>query len=192
MTNFGPKGDLYVIPTSAYTSFGSARLHKYNLPLSTLWDNGNPPSRLHLLRIPGVPVAGGSIAKIGALLLLAHFAIGVIILGEFSSQRATIIKSTIDGKFLNFVSTLFPVNLYKDNSCRRKTSSEFSTKTIVLIPWLDNCLAQLTPAAPERWGPQRAITVGHWCALFGSNRWLPPNNCKVISAPARPRSSTWY
>lgn len=166
----GPNGDLYVIPTSEYTLFGSARLHRYNLPLSTLCDNGRAPSKLNLLMIPGVPVAGGSIARTGARLLFAHLAIGVIIRDESSSQSATTIKSTSDGKFFTLVSTLFSVSLYSDSSCSRNTSSEFSTNTIVLTPWLDNCRAQLMPAAPERCGPHNATTVGHWCALFGFSR----------------------
>lgn len=191
ITNLGPNGDLYVISTSEYTLFGSARLHKYNLPLSMLCDNGRAPSKLNLLMIPGVPVAGGSIARIGARLVLAHLAIGVIIRDESSSQSATSMRSTSDGKFLTLVSTLFSVSLYKDNSCSRNTSSAFSTNTIVLTPWLDNCRAQLIPAAPERCGPQSATTVGHWCALFGFSRWLPPSNCRMSSEPARPRSSTF-
>lgn len=191
ITNLGPNGDLYVMPTSEYTLFGNARLHRYNLPLSTLCDSGSAPNRLNLLRIPGVPVAGGSIASTGARLLFAHLAIGVIILGESSSQSATSMRSTSDGRFLTLVSTLFSVSLYSDNSCKRNTSSAFSTNTIVLTPWLDNCRAQLIPAAPERCGPHNATTVGHWCALFGFRRWLPPNNWRMSSAPARPRSSTF-
>lgn len=179
------------MPTSEYTLFGNARLHKYNLPLSTLCDNGRAPNRLNLLSMPGVPVAGGSIDSTGARLLFAHLAIGVIILGESSSQSATSIRSTNDGRFLTLVSTLLSVSLYNDNSCRRNTSSAFSTNTIVVTPWAANCRAQLIPAAPERCGPHSTTTVGHWCALFGFNRWLPPNNCKVSSAPARPSNSTY-
>lgn len=174
-----------------YTLSGNARLHRYNLPLSTLWDSGKTPSRLNLLRIPGVPKAGGSIESTGARLLFAHLAIGVIIRGEPSSQSATSIRSTTDGRFFTLVSTLFSVNLYSDSSCRRNTSSALSRNTIVLTPWLDNCRAQLIPAAPERWGPHNTTTVGHWWALFGFSRWLPPNSCRVSSAPARPRSSTF-
>jgi len=182
ITNLGPNGDLYLMPTSKYTLCGNARLllNSHFTYRSRELDKESVEQRKF-----------GGAANTGARLLFAHLAIGVIILGESSSQSATSIRSTNDGRFLTLVSTLFSVSLYSDNSCRRKTSSAFSTNTIVLTPWLDNCRAQLIPAAPERCGPHSATTVGHWCALLGFNRWLPPNNCRVSSAPARPSSSTY-
>lgn len=74
ITNLGPNGELYLIPTSLNTCCGNARLQRYNLPLSRLWARGRTGTRENLVSTPGVPAGGGSNASTGARFSLAHSA----------------------------------------------------------------------------------------------------------------------
>lgn len=123
MTNLGPKGERYLIPTSLKTFKGYPKLHKYNFPLSGECESGNTGTRENFVAIPGVPTAGGSMAKTGARFWLVQSATWEYRVGlSVSSHKATTIRSAMWGRPATDVVILFLVSLYKVNSDRRAFS----------------------------------------------------------------------
>lgn len=112
ITNFGPNGEQYFMPTSRNICNGKAKLHRYSRPFSGVWGSGSTGIKEYFVRIPGVPLGGGSNARTGALQLFVHSdtSLGTIWL-PLSSHKATIMRSTTSGKYETVVTTLFFVSL---------------------------------------------------------------------------------